>query len=186
MAHRRLVEAINENRILYDSNPKLVSYGRQQRWDRHNRLIRPAFSRESRRRRGTPLMQASRNRKINNTTNEHPHQQPLNVSESSERVLQSIVVTQLNSVSYKLLEHGQIHEHEFVGQSIQSDNDNISARMSLESTVSGDSSTSNCKINCLLLKTNFNYALIGDSTRDFFNFRLIGKTLLYLYICTYL
>lgn len=145
MAHRRLVEAINENRVLYDSNPKLISYGRQKRWDRHNRLLRPAFSRDSCRRRGTPLIQASRDQTISNT-NKHS-QQPLNEGESSERVLQRIVVTQLNSVSYKLPEYVQIQEHEFVGQSMQSDNDNISARMSLKFAASGNSSIKNSKIN---------------------------------------
>jgi hypothetical protein len=124
MAHRRLVEAINDNRILYDSNPQLIGYGRHNRCAKHNSrvLVGPGYSRYSyQRRRDTPLPPANNRYQSRNNASEHDDQNDKQKNEdTSERVLQRIVVTHLNSVSYKIPTDIQIKEHTSMGPLIDS------------------------------------------------------------------
>ena len=100
MAHRRLIEAINESRILYDSDPDLIGYGR------HNSraVIRPAYSRYSYDRRDPPPFQHKNNsiqaRNYVGHGNDDDHKQQ--IGGKTEKVLERLVVTDVNSVSRKV------------------------------------------------------------------------------------
>jgi hypothetical protein len=114
MANRRLVEAINENRILYDSNPDLSAYG-----GHSNRvLVKPAYSRYSYQQSKTPLKHTNNKDQTRNFVCEHNNKQQN--SERSERVLERIVVTDINSVSYKIPDSIQIQEYSSMETSIVS------------------------------------------------------------------